>query len=236
MGRYDNIDIFFIALISAYFITLLCIIISLIIIKIKSIVKEKRVNKKTLSTIEIKEIKPTKEEKKKENDKTKFRLTDSAIIKKLFMTKVRKEEETQKETKLRKEKVKVLITTRIKPEDKISEKDFKIKKEPTNKIEKVIEKKEASKITAKELKQIEPKVSTKKATSQGQKTNTSKKKVSSKTASKSGTKKNTNTKTSSKGNSTKKRATSNTNKAKKPTSAIKKKTPTKTNNRKTVKK
>ena len=48
MGKFDTIDIFFIALISAYFITLGCLVLTLVILKIhKTLVnrEEKKKNK-----------------------------------------------------------------------------------------------------------------------------------------------------------------------------------------------
>lgn len=73
MERFDNIDIFFIAIIGAYFITLACIILSFIIIGIKKLIKNiKEKNLKPVlpiieQTIQIpqEEIKPIKSKKDK---------------------------------------------------------------------------------------------------------------------------------------------------------------------------
>lgn len=120
MERFDNIDIFFIAIIGAYFITLACIILSFIIIGIKKLIKNKKVKnlKPVLPIIEqtiqipqeeIKYIKAKKDKNKKPkltNDKQKeskakskpinenipvtprHKLSEIAIIQKLFMKKV----------------------------------------------------------------------------------------------------------------------------------------------------
>ena len=120
MERFDNIDIFFIAIIGAYFITLACIILSFIIIGIKKLIKNiKEKNLKPVLPIieqtiqipqeEIKSIKANKDKNKKPkltHDKQKEakvkcksikenipisprrKLSEIAIIQKLFMKKV----------------------------------------------------------------------------------------------------------------------------------------------------
>jgi len=120
MERFDNIDIFFIAIIGAYFITLACIILSFIIIGIKKLIKNiKEKNLKPVLPIieqtiqipqeEIKSFKAKKDKNKKPkltHEKTKEtkvkrkpikenipvlprrKLSEIAIIQKLFMKKV----------------------------------------------------------------------------------------------------------------------------------------------------
>ena len=65
MGKFDPIDIFFIALISAYFITLFCIGITFLYMKLTK-------NKKTRAQEEVKvEVLPVKEKKKISKPKVK---------------------------------------------------------------------------------------------------------------------------------------------------------------------
>lgn len=117
MERYDNIDIFFIAIIGAYFVTLACIVLSLIIIGIKKIIRNLKDSKELKpllpvieDTIKIplannqkvtnvkkpKKIKDKSKEKKTDDRPVKEiipkaphrKLKDIAIIQKLFMKEV----------------------------------------------------------------------------------------------------------------------------------------------------
>lgn len=117
MERYDNIDIFFIAIIGAYFVTLACIVLSLIIIGIKKIIRNLKDSKELKpllpvieDTIKIpladnqkvtnvkkpRKIKDKTKEKKTEDRPVKEiipkaphrKLKDIAIIQKLFMKEV----------------------------------------------------------------------------------------------------------------------------------------------------
>ncbi len=128
MGKFDTIDIFFIALISAYFITLGCLILTLVILKIHKIFlnSKKKVttkeevflldNKEQDSREELKDelenknnIKKPKVEKKpnikkvKEKPKKEIKLQDNPVIQKLFMKEVKK---TDVKENINKEKTK----------------------------------------------------------------------------------------------------------------------------------
>ncbi len=98
MKKFDPIDIFFIALISTYFITLICFLVALIYIKIVALIKKIQAKKCIIekeTTIFEKEIvkKPIKKPEelkvkvriKLPNNKPKFKLSDIALIRKLFM-------------------------------------------------------------------------------------------------------------------------------------------------------
>lgn len=105
MGKYDNIDIFFIAVITAYFVTLACIIFAFLIIGIKSLVKKNRRVPETLPKEDITIPKKTKEPKK-EKPKTKkvkeriprpsIKEQALAIIRKLFMKEKSKDNKPSK--------------------------------------------------------------------------------------------------------------------------------------------
>ena len=83
MGKFDPIDIFFISIISAYFITLLCIIITIIYLKCQKLVKKLKAKK--LQNIEV--VKP--KTKETENIKKK----PNIVVRTLFMKKVKTKEE-----------------------------------------------------------------------------------------------------------------------------------------------
>lgn len=113
MERFDNIDIFFIAIIGAYFITLACLILTLIIIGIKKIIKNNKVKKEVKPVLPIiedtikipvekfKKVKKPKDKKIKSKEKTRKskvkeiipklpyrKLSEIPIIQKLFMKEI----------------------------------------------------------------------------------------------------------------------------------------------------
>lgn len=78
MGKFDPIDIFFIAIITAYLITLICILISLLIIYHKNKKTDKlKIVVKDLNKQKAKEIEPKK------------KISDNKIFRALFMTEVK---------------------------------------------------------------------------------------------------------------------------------------------------
>lgn len=105
MKKFDPIDIFFIALISTYFITLICFLLALIYVKISSLIKrlhekanlEEKITPTTDSPSKLVESEPVKEKNIKSeklkikvkiklpHPKTESKLAKYAIIRKLFM-------------------------------------------------------------------------------------------------------------------------------------------------------
>ena len=109
MGKFDPIDIFFIAIISTYFIALICVGITFLCITISKREKNKQlVLKGNASVVEVKEEDVVHKKNKKDNSKKlKERLVAIPLFRKLFIkeVKVAKEEE---------EPVKVLETKKVK--------------------------------------------------------------------------------------------------------------------------
>ncbi len=250
MNKFDTIDMFFIAIIGAYFITLFCIIITIIYIKISKIINYFRNRKKNkLVQDEVKEQlatepvkKPKKEtkeakvqERKSKEPKVKkeFKLSDIAIIRKLFLKEIKEEPanpiilDKPKDNKLESGKT-------IEAPSKEEPKELKEKSlEPS--LTKVASKKQAGNAKAEEKntsknekantsKEIKENVSKSKSSVKKKPQNSSKKTNSSKT--KTTSKNNTPSKnsTNSKSNKNTNSPKNNKTKTSKPT---KKKTPTK---------
>lgn len=120
MERFDTIDIFFIALIGGYFLTLFCILITIII---KTICRVSKNKKENLSVVDVKEKIEVPKEKvtktKKTKEKHEFSKAFVAIIHKLFMKKV-ENRETEKRKVLEPVTIKLDETKRINEEEKIS--------------------------------------------------------------------------------------------------------------------
>lgn len=168
MKKFDPIDIFFIVLISSYFITLLFIIITMTGIKIHNYIK----NRKTISdklnfkdntikkepiTVDVKESKSKKSKDSAAKPQRKSSFEGLAIIRKLFFKEVNKE---NKINNTESPNIKKLEVTNIKVEDnKSTDKKNKIKKLPSTNIVIKNEKLEEPKIDiiVKEVHQEEPK-------------------------------------------------------------------------------
>ncbi len=164
MKKFDPIDIFFIVLISSYFITLLFIIITMTGIKIHNYIK----NRKTISdklnfkdntikkepiTVDVKESKSKKSKDSAAKPQRKSSFEGLAIIRKLFFKEVNINNTESPN-------IKKLEVTNIKVEDnKSTDKKNKIKKLPSTNIVIKNEKLEEPKIDiiVKEVHQEEPK-------------------------------------------------------------------------------
>lgn len=99
MGRFDNIDIFFIAIIGAYFITLACILLSLVIIGIRKLIRNRKLSK------ELKPVLPVIE------DTIKIPIIEEPKAKKAKKSKEIKENKpiTKPKKEIKKEKIKEVI-------------------------------------------------------------------------------------------------------------------------------
>ena len=111
MGKFDPIDIFFIAIISTYFITLICIGITFLCIAISKNKKNKSLNgsQNVIKEEVIVDKKPKKEKHKKEWDikKLKDKLVAVPLFRKLFMKEVTVDREEKNTKVLETEKIKV---------------------------------------------------------------------------------------------------------------------------------
>lgn len=129
MRKFDPIDIFFIAIITTYFITLICIGITFLYIKFSKNKSSKITSKKqnnVVNVVEIKEKAKKEQLPKKVNNKVpsgtwKEKILSSALFHKLFMKEVKAKK--QVEPIIKKEPV-----TKLKIEEKVSIEPEKIKK------------------------------------------------------------------------------------------------------------
>ena len=111
MGKFDPIDIFFIALISAYFITLFCIGITFLYIKLTKNKKDTVEVEVKKESIPVKEKKKVKSKVKKEFnfdfDAWKKKIVSLPLIRALFMKEVKAKNTVVKEL----EPVKIKVET-----------------------------------------------------------------------------------------------------------------------------
>ena len=122
MRKFDPIDIFFIAIISAYFITLICLGITFLCIAFSKKKKEKKLESLEVKEVVVKEETPVlNQEKKVQKEKLgknsrniKEKLASVPLFRKLFMREVNHDKEKVVSTKvLEPEKVKIEETEKI---------------------------------------------------------------------------------------------------------------------------
>lgn len=203
MGKYDNIDIFFIAVITAYFVTLACIIFTFLIIGLKSLIKKNKRLPETLPEKDIvipKKIKESKKEKTKtkkvKERKFRPRLKEQAIavIRKLFMKEKVKDDKPSKQKKVT---IK-LVAPKI-------PKSVKNKEVPTTNNDVILDSKVSKKEENKEI--VETKVETKKENNETKTTTKNKTSNSKKNSTNSKSKHSSNSKNNKKKQNTKKKNT-----------------------------
>ena len=201
MGKFDPIDIFFIALISAYFVTLICIGITFLFIRLK-------IRKSSTVGIEPVKFKEEKVKRKKVKFSFKDKLASIPLFRKLFMKEVNQSSKGVETKVLGVEKVKVEKTEKLAPPIVKDEKKTASSKPKTSMTKKTSTKKTGA--------SSKPKTTAK--TSASKKTTTSKSSTNKSSTSKKGNKKTTSSKSSTKKNTAKKKSNTSkkrTNKKKK---------------------